>query len=101
MVFTAENPLLAPELAFRTRALNWVWPVAVGVKFMFSVVTPVCQGRNEPPGSFFWTSNTSPAGGAADAHVILKVVPSVPVVGTALMGTFTVPIMIVGWMAQW
>src|SRR6266516_2120818 len=66
---------------------------------------PVCPDQREnevSPGRSICTSNTSPDGGAAVAHVIVNVVEVMPLVGLAVTGTLTVPVIPrLWWNVQW
>jgi hypothetical protein len=63
------------------------------------VVTPVFHVENEPEPTFICTSYVNPVW-VADVSVIVNVVDVEPVEGEIWIGTFTIPFIKVGWIAQ-
>ena len=100
-VLGSEYKLTPPVEGRRARERNWYVPGVEVTKLVDFVVTPTCQfWKVVLPGSFRWTSKTTPVGGATVAQVTVIRVPPVAALLMALMGTTTVPFITAWWISQ-
>ncbi len=99
MARTTDQSLVSPFEGRRTRARNRNIPRRAGVMTPDVPITPRFQAvQLRAPGTFRSTSNLSPTGAPATAHLRVNWVPSGPEVGVAMTGTRSFPL--IGWKAH-